>query len=280
MVSDEGTKGKRGPMGSFARNHPVAFVLASTMAWLVLLLVLMGIASSALRTPYDDPITGTVGRLAVTACVLLLVWHLGWMKAAGVTRLGRRQVWLLALGGMVYFAVASLYSLYGQVSFDFSSLIRLPESRTALTTQLVVAMGEEVLFRGLLLYALYSAWGSTRKGTIGSVVVTSLLFAALHLTQVFTHGVSLPSALLLTLETCAVAVWWGALVVVGGSIWPAVMLHFTFNTIAAVQGLAAPTVEPGVLVYTRLLLFSLPLGALGTLMLVRAGPDRVLPEHP
>jgi hypothetical protein len=149
MVSDEGTKGKRGPMGSFARNHPVAFVLASTMAWLVLLLVLMGIASSALRTPYDDPITGTVGRLAVTACVLLLVWHLGWMKAAGVTRLGRRQVWLLALGGMVYFAVASLYSLYGQVSFDFSSLIRLPESRTALTTQLVVAMGEEVLFSGL-----------------------------------------------------------------------------------------------------------------------------------
>ena len=58
------------------------------------------------------------------------------------------------------------------------------------------------------------------------------------------------------------------------------MLHFTFNTIAAVQGLAAPTVEPEVLVYTRLLLFSLPLGALGTLMLVRAGPDRVLPEHP
>ena len=267
-------------MGSFARNHPVAFVLASTMAWLVLLLVLMGIASSALRTPYDDPLTGTAGRLAVTACVLLLVWHLGWMKAAGVTRLGRRQVWLLALGGMVYFAVASLYSLYGQVSFDFSSLIRLPESRTALTTQFVVAMGEEVLFRGLVLYALYSAWGSTRKGTIGSVVVTSLLFAALHLTQVFTHGVSLPSALLLILETCAVAVWWGALVVVGGSIWPAVMLHFTFNTIAAVQGLAAPTVEHGVLVYTRLLLFSLPLGALGTLMLARAWPDRVLPERP
>ena len=114
------------------------------------------------------------------------------MKAAGVTRLGRRQVWLLALGGMVYFAVASLYSLYGQVSFDFSSLIRLPESRTALTTQFVVAMGEEVLFRGLVLCALYSAWGSTRKGTIGSVVVTSLLFAALHLTQVFTHGVSTP----------------------------------------------------------------------------------------
>jgi membrane protease YdiL (CAAX protease family) len=267
-------------MGSFARNHPVAFVLTSTMAWVVLLLVLMGIASSALRMPYNNATIGTIGRLAVTACVLLLMWHLGWLKAAGVTRLGRRQVWLLALGGMAYFAVASLYAFYGQVAFDFLSLIRLPESRTALTTQLVVALGEEVLFRGLVLCALYSAWGSTRQGMIGSVVVTSLLFAALHLTQVFTSGVSLPSALVLTLEACVVAVWWGALVVVGGSIWPALMLHFTGNTIVAVQGLAVPMVEPAALAYIRLLGFSLPLGALGTLMLVRAGPHRVPREHP
>ena len=115
---------------------------------------------------------------------------------------------------------------------------------------------------------------------IGSVVVTSLLFAALHLTQVFTSGVSLPSALVLTLEACVVAVWWGALVVVGGSIWPALMLHFTGNTIVAVQGLAVPMVEPAALAYIRLLGFSLPLGALGTLMLVRAGPHRVPREHP
>jgi len=273
-------KGALSPLGSFARTHPVAFVLTSAVAWPVLLVVLMGVASSALRMPYSDATAGAIGRLAVTACVLLLMWHLGWLKAAGVTRLGGWQVWLLALAGMVYFAGASLYSCYGRVAFDFPSLIRLPEARTVLTTQSVVALGEEVLFRGLALCALCIAWGSTRRGTIGSVVVTSLLFAALHLTHVFTFGAELPPALILTLQTGVVALWWGALVVVGRSIWPAVMLHFTINAVVGVQGLAVPMVEPGILAYTRLLWFSLPLGALGMLMLLRAGPDRVLCGHP
>jgi len=273
-------KGAMGLIGSLARNHPVAFVLTSAVTWSVLLLVLMGVASSALRMPYGDAAIGAIGRLAVTACVLILVWQLGWLKAAGITRLGRWQVWLLALGGLVYLAGAGLYSFYGQVAFDFSILTRLPRSRTALTTQFVVALGEEVLFRGLALCALCRAWGSTKPGTIGSVVVTALLFAALHLTQVFTFGADLPSVLILTLQTCVVAVWWGALVVAGGSIWPGVMLHFTVNAMVAVQGLAVPMVEPGILAYTRLLWFSLPLGALGILMLMRAGPDRVLCGHP
>ena len=56
------------------------------------------------------------GRLAVTACVLLLIWRLGWLKASGVARLGRWQVWLLALAGMICFACAGLYSFYWQVS--------------------------------------------------------------------------------------------------------------------------------------------------------------------
>jgi TRAP-type mannitol/chloroaromatic compound transport system permease large subunit len=101
------------PMASLARNHPVAFVLTSVVAWLVLLVVLLGVVSSALRTPYGDATIGAIGRLAVTACVLRLLWHLGWLKAAGVTRLGMWQVWLLALGGMVCFAGAGLYSFYG-----------------------------------------------------------------------------------------------------------------------------------------------------------------------
>jgi membrane protease YdiL (CAAX protease family) len=280
MVSREGMKGAPGPIGSIATNHPVVFVVTAAVVWSVLLVVLMGVASGALRLSYGDAAVGAIGRLAVTACVLLLVWQLGWLKAAGVARPGTRRVWLLAAGGMVYFAGASLYSVYGQVSFDFLGLMRLPGSGAALASQSVVALGEEVLFRGLMLCALCRAWGRTRRGTVRSVAVTSLIFAALHLTHVLTVGAGLPAALMLTLQTCVVALWWGALVVVGGSIWPAVMLHFTINAMLAVQGLAVPMVEPEILAYARLLGFSLPLGALGILMLVRAAPERVLCGRP
>jgi len=267
-------------MDVFARNHPVIFGFILTVAWVVLLLVFMGIASSAFHKPYGDAKTGTIGRLAVTACVLLLAWRLNWLEASGITRLGNWQVWLLAGIGLVYFASASLYSFYGKVAFDFSSLLRLSDSRTIITTQFVVGVSEEILFRGLVLYALTRVWGNTAQGIIGGVILTSLLFAALHLTQVFTQGISPSSALLLTLETTILSIWWAALVVLGGSIWPAVILHFVVNAVVALQGLSVPMVEPGILAYRRIFWFSIPLGVLGIGLLVLSVLHPVFPKAP
>jgi membrane protease YdiL (CAAX protease family) len=259
---------------SFTTNQPVLFVFSATIAWFVLVMVFTGIASSALRKPFGDATTGTMGRLAVTACSLWLVWRLGWLQTSGVARLGSWQVWLFALGGLTYFTCASLYALYGKVAFDFSSLIRLPAARTTVLMQFVVGLSEEILFRGLVLYALTRVWGHTRVGLVGSVLLTSLLFAVLHITHVFSHGVSPSSALLLTLETFIISIWWGALVLLGGSIWPAVMLHFVVSVVVIVQGLTVPMVEPNILAYKWLLLFSILLGVIGIGLLVKALPLR------
>jgi len=253
---------------SFATNAPVLFAISLMVVWFVAGLVFMGIASSVLRKPYGDAVTTTVGRLAVTACVLWLVLRLGWLEASGVTRLGRWQVWVLAVGGMLYFASAALYAFYGKVAFDISSLTRAPAFNTTVLTHAVVALSEELLFRGVMLYVLLHAWGHTRQGMIGSVILSAALFALMHITQVFTHGASWSSVLLLTAQVCITAVWWGAVVVWGGSIWPAVLLHFVGNAVVAVQGLATPMITPEILAYRRLLWFSLPLGILGIGLLV------------
>ncbi len=255
-------------MDIFARNQPALFVLVLTIAWFVLLVVFMGITSSIFRKPYGDAKTDTLSRLAVTACVLWLVWRLGWLEASGIARLGGRQVWLFALGGILYFSVASLYSFYNKVTFNFLNLVRLPDSLTAIITHLAVGLSEEILFRGLVLYALVRVWGNTTRGIIESVILTSLLFAALHVMQVFTHRVPFFMALLLACETFIISIWWGALVLLGGSIWPAVMLHFVPNAVVAVQGLTVPIAEPGIVIYRRILLFSIPLGVLGIWLLV------------
>jgi membrane protease YdiL (CAAX protease family) len=267
-------------MGTFAGNRPVIFAVIVTIVWSVLLLVFMGVASSVFRKPYGDAATDTAGRLAVTVCVLLLVWRLGWLEASGVARLGSWQVWLLALGGMIAFASASLYAFYGRASLDVSSLMRSPKSSITVLTVFAVGLSEELLFRGLLLYALTRVWGESTRGIVGSVVLTSLLFAVLHITQVFTHGTPLSSALVLTLQATAISIWWGALVLLGGSIWPVVMWHFVVNAVVAVQGLTVTIIEPEILAYRRLLWFSIPLVVIGIGLLILAGPQVVVTEAP
>ncbi len=263
---------------SYSTRHPVIFVLSLTIAWLVVLLVFTGIASSVLHKPFSGAITSTIGRLTITACILLLVWRLGWLKASGVARLGRWPVWLLALGGMTYFTIASLYSYFGKITFDFSSLIQLPDARAIVMTQFAVSLCEEILFRGVVLYSLVRVWGNTKLGLIGSVVLTSLIFAVLHMTNVFAYGISFSSALLLTLEGCIIAIWWGALVLLGKSIWPAVMLHLVGNAVLPVQGLTITMVEPDILAIIRILWFSIPLGVLGIMLLMKAATHPIVPE--
>lgn len=265
---------------SVAAGHPLIFVCGLTLVWFVLLMVFMGIASGALRRPYGDATTVMISRFVVAACALALLWGLGWLEASGVARLGRWPIWLLALGGLIYFAGASLYAFYGKVAFDVSSLFRLPAARTAVLAHFAASLNEEIVFRGLVLYLLIRVWGHTRLGLIGSVVLAALLFALVHLTQIFTHQVSLPLALLLTVQVCIVSIWWGALVLLSGSVWPAVLLHFVVNAVVAVQGLTVPMIEPDILAYRRLLWFSIPLGLLGIGLLVQAALRPIAPEVP
>jgi len=251
---------------TFAASHPVLCALCLTLACFVLTLFVTGLALAKLRKPYGDAVAAIV-RLALTAGLLWLVWHLGGLKASGIAQPGRWQIWLLALGGLLYFASAGLYAFYGKVAFDLSSFQRLPAARSIAVMNLVTVSHEEILFRGAVLYILLRAWGHTGQGRLGSVFLTAVLFAVPHLTAVF-MGVSHPAALLLVVEGTVIAIWWGALVLAGGSIWPAVLLHYVVNVVVAVQGLNVPMVTPDTLAYQRLLWFSIPLGGIGVWLLL------------
>lgn len=259
---------------SFSMKQPIKFGLILTVVWMALGLVFSGIAASIFRRPYGDATTTIIGRLAVISCTVFLVWRLGWLDESGIARLGSWRVWLFTLGGLVYYAIVSLYAFYDNASFDFSILTRLPESRFIVLTQFVIAMSEEFLFRGLLLFVLVRVWGNTARGMIGSVVFTALLFAVLHVIQVFTNGLPSSAALYLVSATLVIAIWWGALVLMGGSIWPAVVLHFMGNTAVVVQGFVTPMIEPEFLAYKSLLWFSMVLGVIGIGLLVKVVPKR------
>ena len=254
----------------FAIKHPVIFVICFTFTWFVVLMVITGILAQVFGRPFEDPITETIGRLLLTLGVVLLLRRFGWLKDSGVTRPGRWWVWLLALSSIIYYAWAGLYSFFGEAKISASDLSLVPLN--AYLTQAMVALSEEIAFRGLVLYTLMRAWRNTTRGLIGSVLLTSLFFALLHFIQVF--SLNIPTVLFLILQTMLIAIWWGALVQSGGSIWPVVVIHFLGNCIVGIQSLSMPVVEPVILAYRQLLWFSIPLGILGLGLILWKGVDR------
>lgn len=259
---------------SFSTKRPVLFVLILVVAWFIVMMLFTGITAGILQKPYDDAVPSILGRVFVVICGILLIWKLGWLETARITCLGSWQVWLFTLGGLVYYAYTSLYAFYGSASFDFLILARLPASRIIVLTQFMVALNEEILFRGIVLYVLIRSWGNTTRGRIGSVLLSSLLFATLHATQIFTDRLEPSAAWVLVPGTFVISIWWGALVLAGGSIWHAVLLHFVGNAAVVVQGLSTPMLEPEHLLYERLMWFSLLLGLIGIGLLIKAVSEK------
>jgi len=91
---------------------------------------------------------------------------------------------------------------------------------------LFVPIYEEVIFRGLILGALV-----TTHSTISAIIISSVLFGLWHLKNIF----FLPKGLLIR-QIFYTGMIFGPLmaiiVILSGSIWPAVILHYLNNIIA------------------------------------------------
>jgi membrane protease YdiL (CAAX protease family) len=247
---------------SFLTKHPVLSMISLAISWLVLIMIFAAIAASLLNKEFGDITILFIGHLAGIICVFILLWRLGWLKGAGITQFGTYQTWLIAIIGTVYFALASLYSFFGKPAFDFSNLFNLSSSCGIISMQTLVCIDEEMLFRGAILYILVRSWGNTQKGIFGSVILMSAIFALFHIIWFISSGISLATALFL-IEAIIISIWYAAMVIKGGSIWPAFLAHFVVNTVVALQGISGSVNQPDLQVYIKLLLFSLPLGIVG-----------------
>ena len=135
-------------INSFLNKHHIWSAIILAITGFVLILVFSGIASSISGKEFGNFTGIFYGHLATCICIVFLLWKLGWLKSAGIAQIGTSRVWLIAVAGMIYFAIASLYSYYGSISFDFSNLLNWSVSHSIILTNLVVCINEEILFRG------------------------------------------------------------------------------------------------------------------------------------
>ena len=118
------------------------------------------------------------------------------------------------------------------------------------------------------MYALLRVWGRSKRGLIASVLVQAALFAVFHIFQVVA-GVSLKVALLVIINSFLSGLWWGAIVLRWGSLWPVIVLHGLSNLSVQVKGLTSTPIEPAATAYIRGTLLELPLVIFGLWLLLR-----------
>jgi len=175
--------------------------------------------------------------LSSAALITVLVralWPSAWRQAAppglGVTRAGRASYYALGvLIGLVLPVAGSALTQWLAHGETVSQDIRdlggaVPLAMRIPLAMLVATIGpwvEELLFRGVLLSALLQ-----RLRAAGAVIVSSLLFALVHLPDLDFRWYALPALTLL-----AVALAW--LRLRSGSLWPAIIAHGVNNLLAA-----------------------------------------------
>jgi membrane protease YdiL (CAAX protease family) len=136
---------------------------------------------------------------------------------------------------------------------------------------LAAAFLEEVTFRGLILHGMMRAWGSTSRGPIRSVLISSLLFCSIHLLD-FLSGRPLLNVLLQGLQAFFLGIFLAALVLKSKSIYPAVLFHTAIN-LAGYLSFASQGIEPPPSAWLMLSLIMLPLATYG-INLLRGQPER------
>lgn len=261
----------------FAEHRPAPFAISALLAWIVLTGLIAAAAAALLARPIVDPLIQSIGTLLATGALLVVAHRLGWLRAMGFTRLGSWRAWAVALLLAVVIALSGFYAFFGEFNFRFSQLTT-PRARGILLNQLRVGPVEEIVFRGLILFALARIWGRTRQGLLAALVLQAALFGLLHVLQVL-GGNSLSGALANVLATFVFGLWTGALVLLVGSLWPAIFLHIVANASVLIKGLSSPWIDPLYVGYLRGALVDLPLALLGLWLVlqVRSNDPAVLP---
>jgi membrane protease YdiL (CAAX protease family) len=234
-------------------------------------MMLVSVISILVGTLFDKPIADpqiqSAGTLIATILLLFGVYRVGWIDKIGIISFGTRSLWVVTFMVGIYVLLVNFYAFFGEFTFQVGSLIS-QDALPILLQGLRAGFVEETVFRGIILHWLARVWGKSNRGLVAALVVQAALFGALHTLGVL-GGATLASAISNVLATFIFGLWIGVLVVLAGSLWPAILLHAVSNSFIQIKGLSSQWVTPYYLGYLRESLFELPLVLLGLWIVLR-----------
>lgn len=253
-----------GKLRRFASRRPLLFVILLILSSLFIVSLAATLVVVLFGVDRADSMLAPIGTLTATILLVVLLWRFGWLKASGVASWGCWKGWLAALVLLIYYLFELIYSFFGEISF---SVPTAAVSGFRVPSVFIGAMFEEILFRAVVLYALVSVWGTTRRGVLKAVAVSSLLFGAIHAINAIGGDPSeIPGQMGIALLE---GVWWAAIVLRWRSVWPAVLIHVVTNWVLQTKALSFPDYRGTANSYALAILLGLPLAALGVRWILR-----------
>ena len=130
-----------------------------------------------------------------------------------------------AAGGYLVFTIIATFAAYIATEFDASKLRPVSHIITYAICMILVGAAEEIVFRGVIQNKLMEAFGrDTHKGLLTAVITSGLIFALIHITNVFT-GVSLRGAVIQALGVIGTGSMFGAIYARCNNLWAMILLH-------------------------------------------------------
>ena len=232
-------------MNSFSSKHPVIFGIILIVAAFVVTGVL-----TALTTAVGFSTEGgtVIGRIAVAA-VLILLFHacFHWDKSfSGIA---------LAWPVLIVVAWNIVYHLMEGAGFVAASAIP-----GAILAGLAPGLFEEVIFRGIIIDRLLASG----KGVWYSLIVSALLFALVHLTNIV--GMSLANVLVQVAYSLVIGLFLGAVYLASDDIAAVILAHASTDISNQIFA-TSPNVSSAVMVVVFLIVLAVL--AVYALMLAR-----------
>ncbi len=161
-------------------------------------------------------------ELGLAGVLVLVVVLIGWTRESGLTTTPR---WRASLFALPYIALVlfMVFAVYGTVLLEDEEIaLTAADWRmvgVASFVALVVGLFEELLFRGVLLHGLRS-----KMSAIPAVLVAAVIFGAFHVVN-WVSGQPLDVTVVQVISAAGGGVFYGALVLWTGSLWPSILMH-------------------------------------------------------
>ena len=242
----------------FATRFPVLFGLMLIALYPVLAFLAYPVSMLFPSSEVGQLYSAAAIKLTMFLACVLILWRFGWIGASGITRIGSRKTWMVVAVIFAYHLVVDLYAFTGKVGIVTANS---PMGLANLVYYLPASLFEEMMFRGLILLAMVSAWGDTKRGLAKAVFFSSLLFGLIHLYNL----ANLPAGVvgLEAVGAAMLGILWAALVLISGSLWPAILLHWLTNAAVNIQLIGIDNFQETYGVHIQMIILFIPMVILG-----------------